>query len=381
MSVPLYEKIYKQLLERIIEGEFKEGDRVPSEQELATDFNVSRITSKKALDVLSEHGVIERIRGKGSFVKNDQPNISLRENSQDNNTETYRSLILGLIVPEFFDSYGSNLVKNIERACSKLDIHLVLKLSYGFIEEEAKCITAMSELGVDGLIIIPVHGQHYNNNLLQLVLNKFPIVFADRYLKGIPANSVCIDNSEASTQLTEHLIQLGHKNIAFISPPLTGASAIEDRLKGYQMAFSYQGLKLNTNYILSHLRSSLPASVHSKEIEDIREDDYRKIKKFMSENPEVTSFVVCDYKLAILIYDFLKEENKAVPDDYSIVCFDFPESCLSDFKFTHIKQDEKMMANESIDLLLKQINGNDLSKQVLIKHRIIEGSTCKAINS
>src|SRR5690625_3342658 len=96
-DIPLYEKIYKDLLEKITEGEFKYGDRVPSEKELAKKFNVSRITSKKALDILAEYKVIERIRGKGSFVLNNQPNMLLNEHSQENDLTKIKSLSIGLI--------------------------------------------------------------------------------------------------------------------------------------------------------------------------------------------------------------------------------------------------------------------------------------------
>ena len=377
MDIPLYEQIYKDLLEKITEGEFKYGDRVPSEKELAKKFNVSRITSKKALDILAEYKVIERIRGKGSFVLNNQPNMLLNEHSQENDLTKIKSLSIGLILPDFSTNFGLVFLKHVEKLCSELSIHLLIKRSYGLVEEEAKSITSMVELGIDGLLIIPVHGQHYNNTLLQLVLNKFPIVLADRFLKGIPASSVCIDNRRASKQLTEHLISAGHTNIAYLSPPLTGTSAIEERLEGYKSAFSYQGLRLNRNHIFTDLTSSLPASIHSKKNNKLQIEDCNKIENFILNNPEITSFVVCEYALAALLYNVLKKINKKVPEDYSIACFDFPTSELSDFQFTHIKQNEQMLANKGIDLLCSQINGNDVPKQKFTKYQLIKGNTTR----
>ncbi|WP_420489382.1 GntR family transcriptional regulator, partial [Neobacillus niacini] len=52
-------------MDQIKQGHLMEGDRVPSEMELVEKFDVSRITSKKALDLLAQNNIIERIRGKG----------------------------------------------------------------------------------------------------------------------------------------------------------------------------------------------------------------------------------------------------------------------------------------------------------------------------
>ena len=51
-SRPIYERIFETLREEILQRKYNIGDRVPSEKELADDYNVSRITSKKALEML-----------------------------------------------------------------------------------------------------------------------------------------------------------------------------------------------------------------------------------------------------------------------------------------------------------------------------------------
>ena len=62
-----------QIVERIRtciqEGQFKEGDPLPSERELAQLFDVSRVPVREALKILAFMGVIEYVKGKGSFVK------------------------------------------------------------------------------------------------------------------------------------------------------------------------------------------------------------------------------------------------------------------------------------------------------------------------
>lgn len=66
---PKYVLIQNYIINRINQGVLSLGDRIPSESELSDIFNVSRVTSNKAISELDMMGVVERIRGKGTFVK------------------------------------------------------------------------------------------------------------------------------------------------------------------------------------------------------------------------------------------------------------------------------------------------------------------------
>jgi GntR family transcriptional regulator len=66
--IPLYHRIYVILRERIINGTYKIGQTLPSEAELMVRFGVSRITARRALDELSDEGLVERARGRGTQV-------------------------------------------------------------------------------------------------------------------------------------------------------------------------------------------------------------------------------------------------------------------------------------------------------------------------
>ena len=66
--VPLYRRIYNDLKAQIEGGEYRPGDRLPSELELSRSYKVSRITSRQALDLLCSEGLLVRRQGMGSFV-------------------------------------------------------------------------------------------------------------------------------------------------------------------------------------------------------------------------------------------------------------------------------------------------------------------------
>lgn len=65
---PLYFQLFTLLKNRILNGSIPHGEQMPTEEELARGFNVSRITAKRALDDLAAAELVERRRGKGTFV-------------------------------------------------------------------------------------------------------------------------------------------------------------------------------------------------------------------------------------------------------------------------------------------------------------------------
>ena len=66
--VPLYYRIYKDLREKILKGHFEDG-KLPTEKELCEEYGVSRMTVRKAMERLTMEGLIERKKGKGTFVR------------------------------------------------------------------------------------------------------------------------------------------------------------------------------------------------------------------------------------------------------------------------------------------------------------------------
>ncbi len=378
MSVPLYEKITHHIIEQIKSGELKSGDRVPSEKELSEAFNVSRITSKKALDILAQEQIIERIRGKGSFVSADLPflNMSRLHGSEPVHSRSgHKKNLIGLILPDFSNSYGLKLLHGIEEQCSHNQVNLLLRRTYGGRQEEEIAIQDFTEIGVDGLIVFPVHGEHYNAELLKLVLDGFPLVLVDRYLKGIPTHAVVTNNELAAQELTEHLLDLGHERIAFLSPPTKNTTTIEERLSGFQNAFAQRGLNVPQEYLVTELYSTLPALFHAENIE--RDED--TLRSFVQSHPEVSAYVVNEYNLVLILSKVLRECGVRVPEDCSVTCFDSPEDPFGHPYFTHIEQREEEMGQKAVQLLIDQWkNGKISTGNITVDYRIVEGSSTRS---
>lgn len=69
LKEPLYQHIIMDLKQAIIAGTYPPGSKLPTELNLSETYGVSRITSKRALVELENEGIVIRVRGKGSFVR------------------------------------------------------------------------------------------------------------------------------------------------------------------------------------------------------------------------------------------------------------------------------------------------------------------------
>lgn len=72
--IPVYKQIIQRVQDLIISGEYKEGDYIPSMNELAEELQISKETVKKAYSILRDKKVIESAHGKGFYVTNDGKN-------------------------------------------------------------------------------------------------------------------------------------------------------------------------------------------------------------------------------------------------------------------------------------------------------------------
>lgn len=367
MTTPLYQQLYSYLLNEIQARRLYPGDRVPSEKELAEQFNVSRITSKKALERLDQDGVITRVRGKGSFVAplNEHRPEEATPAQPSPSAVTTDSQSIGLILPDFNDAYGAELIRAVEGRCTEAGHTLLLRRTLGRRDAEEQALRAFTRMGVAGLVVFPVHGEYYNAELLRLVLDSYPLVLVDRYLKGIPACAVYTDNVRAACDLAGHLLDRGHQKVAFLSPPAEHTSTIEERLQGFAEAFDRRGVRVPAEHLLTQLYSTLPALNRP----DNDAGDEATLRAFLSSHPDVTGFVACEYGLACLLLRVLKQLGR--PEGVEVVCFDSPDWGLGEPAFAHIKQDETTMGRRAVELLLAQIAGEKPPAQHVIDFQLV----------
>ncbi|MFG1813371.1 GntR family transcriptional regulator [Kribbella sp. NPDC049174] len=356
----LYEQLSTHVLEQIRRGALRPGDRVPSEMELATQFEVSRITSKRALEVLREAGLVERIRGRGTFVVRNLPDLTGVTVPLKGRVPRpkHEARSVAFVVPDMSEAYGLDLLNAIEERCAEHGAHLVVRRTHGRQSDEEKAVDSLVSTGeVDGLIVFPVHGDFYNASLLRQVLDGYPVVLVDRHLSGIPVAAVHTDNVAASRALTSRLLDRGHRHIAFVSPPPVNTSSIEDRLEGFRTAFAGRGQA----YELTELRSTLPGSTTTESIRA----DVDVIRAFRERVPDVTAYVACEYNLARMV-------DRALNGEQVVACFDSPGDSIGGPPYLHVRQNQREMGRRAVDLLLAQLRGESVPNLSIVPFELVD---------
>lgn len=130
----------------------------------------------------------------------------------------------------------------MESEISRHGYWLVLYTTDDSEQIETRTLKEMIELCVCGIIVYPVAREHYNEEILKLTLNRFPLVVVDRYLRGIETNCVCADNFDGARRAAAYLTELGHRKIGFISSNILPTTSMEDRLGGYERRLADHGI-------------------------------------------------------------------------------------------------------------------------------------------
>ncbi|MEK8130708.1 GntR family transcriptional regulator [Paenibacillus filicis] len=378
-SKPMYEKIFDEVKRGIMTQAYKPGERVPSEKELAEAYSVSRITSKKALELLANERLIVRKPGRGSFVTDPELEFTEEEApSAGGSREAPVKLLhqeektIGLVITDFGNSYGTGLIYGMEQAARDNDCFLVLRRTFGVPENEERSIQKLLGLGVDGLIVFPAQGEYFNAEVLKLVIDRFPLVLVDRHLKGVAAASISSDNLTAALKGTEYLFDLGHTSISFLCPPPADTTAVEDRIEGFIEAHAQRGIMVDKELWLSDLTSTLPNSFNDENIER----DIGRLVSHLERHPSITALFAIEYNIALLAKTAVERLGLRIPEDISIICFDSPPTHLGGgYAFTHMRQNEEEMGRIAVENVLSIMNGCSVPNKVMLEARLIPGES------
>ncbi len=347
---PLYMEIIDYLKGKIHENELQPEDKLPTEADLAEKFDVSRITSNRALVELEREGLIYRVRGSGSFVapKEDESNIV--------NVKTNK--IIGLVLP--FESFRGGVVDTIQGATEFLGEHgyyLSVHSAKESHEKEKNIIEKLVNEGFLGVIYYP----NFNNKNLDLInrlyVENYPIVTIDKYYDSIPISYVISDNFEGGYLATEHLINLNHKNISFVSGiEMEERMSIRDRYFGYFKALNENDIKIN-----SEIHRFVYNSELNGKMDVFNSEHTEKIRKIISDliDNGVTAIVAENDYLAIVLQRVCGLMDINVPQEMSIVGFDNLD--LSDkvnLPLTTVEQNFHKIGQKAAEILIKSIENN-----------------------
>lgn len=143
---------------------------------------------------------------------------------------TRRTQTIGALLPDLFGEFFSELIRGIDLAARARGLHLLVSSSHGNAEEAAAALRAMQGR-VDGMLIM---SPHVDAAFLQRNLpDGLAAVLLNSAVRNPRYTTLNIDNVNGAQAMTEHLIGLGYRDIAFVSGPDGNFDAAE-RLRGFR---------------------------------------------------------------------------------------------------------------------------------------------------
>lgn len=376
VNEPRYQKIYGDLFNSIKEGEYSPGCRLPSEKELMDLYQVSRITVKKALEILAYRGYILRKPGKGSFVVSqsnlekalmNKENMPEEELTPENEANDSEEQIIGVILDSFSTSFGCELIRGLEYECRKRGFLMLFRCTYGSKEEENRAIHEMIRKGAQGLILMCSQGEVYNEVVLELHVNKYPLILLDRGMAGISLPVVTTDNYQASCELVTKLIEEGHQKICFVSHSSLNTTTVKERFNGYRDAMQNNQLPTDESIWITDIDKYLPNGE-----EDMPEDgdtDYQ-LEEYIRKNKEITAYYAVDHELGMLLFQIMKKLG--VEKEKTIAYFDGFEEHMDPLPiFPHVIQDQYQMGVAAVRLLAHRLRGDTVAGRENIPYSIL----------
>ncbi len=324
----------------------------------AAPSTVSFVLNGKA----KEMRISERL---AKSIKNTADKLGYHPNQIAVSLRTGKSKILGLIVENISDNFFAILARTIEDEAEHFGYRVVYCSTENEAEKGRELIRMLTQRQVDGYLITPSSGM--DEDIRQLIKHNKPVVLMDRYIPGLSAPHVLVDNYGGVTKGMKHLLRKGYRRIAFVTVDLN-LIQMEERERGYLQMLKANGLNQNKNLIL-RLKYNYD-----------REEAIKLISQFIKKNPKMDAIFFATNYLGITGLESIKKTGLRIPEDIGVICFDDHDIFrLYPPGITSIQQPIEEIGKTSVHMLMQQLgkHKSNLKKtQVALAANLIErGST------
>lgn len=360
-----YQSIAANLKGKIQGGLFAAGTKLPSENMLSAQFSVSRQTVRRALELLQQEHLLETHHGSGSFVPDGY--------TAAKNTPIVQIPKVVNVITSFMDSYiFPHQVNGIESVLAEHGCSTHLGVTYNRLAHEERILRAILAAHPDGVIAEPSASAlpSVNAKLYQAIADAgIPILFINAGLPSLTIPHVALDNRRGGYLATKHLVDMGHKQIAYIGKVDTMSGHL--RFSGYAEALSEAGLSLNEDYIVW-----FPSG-------DMSDWLSPQLNDYLMQRIKGCSAVFCyNDQIACSLNEILRQRGLRVPDDVSLVGYDdseYSQQCLP--PCTTIRHPSHELGQLAANCLLEMIQtGKPVETQLLEPKIILRDSVCRPHN-
>lgn len=328
-------------------------------KKLASELNVSISTVSKSLRNSHEIGADTKKK-----VLEKAAEIGYKPNPYASYMRNQKSKTIAIVIPEMINSFFLQVINGAESVASEKDYHLLVYITHEDAKKEVGIINHLQNGRVDGIIMSLSSTTSDHAHLNECINNNIPIFFFDRICHEIETVKVTTDDFAGGFMATEHLIQNGCKNIAYLS--ISEKLSIDNkRMHGYLEALNKHNIAFDKSKII---RCSTDEKAN-----------YRLIKKLLSTG-KVDGVFASVEKLGLLTYKVCKELDLDIPGDVKVICFsNLATAEFLDPPLTTITQPANEMGIAAASQLFKYLDKKGaqmFNENIIIKSVLtVRGST------
>jgi GntR family transcriptional regulator, arabinose operon transcriptional repressor len=352
-----YEKVIYYLRNQISDKKIGFNEKIPSENELSETFGLSRFTVRRAIEILTNEGLLEKRHGSGTFVK------ALPFQKQSTG-------VIGVITTYLDDYIFPSIIKGIENVMTKNGYAISLGITSNDTEKEAACLQSMLSQNIDGLIIEGTKSALPNPNLsiLQMFVKKhIPLLFINGNYSGFESSYVLMNDEGSGYMATQYLLENGHTEIGgiFKSDDIQG----HKRYNGFVNACHEFGIKLKQEAVLWYT---------TEDIETIFSKNYDSF--FMQRFQNCSALICYNDQIAVKTIETFERNGKFIPQDVSVIGFDDSELCkIPSAKLTSVSHARSEMGEKAASAILDLLKSEKEVKTILLSKLVLRDSVKKLV--
>tara|TARA_X000000950_G_scaffold187075_1_gene226346 strand:- start:2089 stop:3090 length:1002 start_codon:yes stop_codon:yes gene_type:complete len=281
--------------------------------------------------------------------------LNYRPNSVARSLANNRTDSVGVLVPELNAPFFGDLMQAVESTLRAADKHVIISVGRNCLETEKDAVEFLISRNCDALIM---HAEALSDEyLLELNQSKLPVALVNRQVEGLPDACTSLDNEKGGYLATRHLLELGHKDIAYISGPTDKCDA-SLRLEGHKRALSEAGLPTNPQLIFNG---------------DYSEEDGKiGLLELMARDVPFTALVCANDWMASGAISCARDLGMSLPHDLSVVGFDDVVFAHHVFpRLTTVSNPIAEMAEMSAKYILNKVYGQANNVQLYFEPSLV----------
>jgi LacI family transcriptional regulator len=270
-----------------------------------------------------------------------------------------QSMTIGVVTQAISSPFYGEALAGVEEGLDDSGYHPIFASGHWRVDEEREAVSLLTSRRVDAIILT---GSSIPDHELQKLAKTIPLVVVGRKVAGIEKNCIGVDNRQSASLGVEHLISLGHRQIAYVTGTATVQSDATERFAAYRQTLERAGIGFDQNLVV--------------------EGDYQErsglfgIETLFARGAIFTAVACANDQSAYGARLALYRRGIRVPEDVSLVGFDdLQSSKYTTPPLTTVSQPIVKMGRAASKMALALLRGDEFEPNEIKAELIIREST------